>query len=89
VITAAVLLGVMRGLFTLLPATVIAGQWDTSAQGSFSGLFATPITTALAPWAAPALAGVAGSYSTLFVVVAALIATSTILGLLRWRRVTG
>lgn len=86
-IAAAVVFGAMRGLFTLLQAGVIADRWGTSAYGTLSGIFTAPITvaTAVAPWAAAALAGAMGSSTTLFVALAGLILASAAAGVASWR----
>lgn len=85
-IAAAVIFGAMRGLFTLLQAGVIADRWGTSAYGTLSGIFTAPITvaTAVAPWAAAALAGAAGSSTALFIVLAGLIVASAATGVISW-----
>jgi len=86
-ISAAVLLGAMRGLFTLLQAAVIADRWGTSTYGSLSGVFAAPITTAtaIAPWAAPALAGVLGDFAAVFLLTTGLVLVSAVVGVASWK----
>ncbi len=81
-IGAAVVLGAMRGLFTLLQAGVIAERWGTEAYGTLTGIFTAPITTAtaLAPWAAAAGAEAVGSFRVLFLLLAALTTLSAFVG---------
>ncbi|MGH3343548.1 MAG: MFS transporter [Carbonactinosporaceae bacterium] len=73
-IAAAVLLGVVRGAATLLQATAVADRWGTRNYGTLSGVFAAPITAAiaLAPWAGAALAAVLGSHPAMFTAFAVL-----------------
>jgi len=79
-IAAAVLLGALRGMFTLMQAAIVAEQWGTAAYGTLAGVFAAPITaaTAIAPWAAASLAGAFGSYASAFLVLAALTAVAAV-----------
>ena len=57
-----VLVGATRGAGTLLQATLVADRWGSARYGALAGIFAAPITvaTALAPWAATALADLLG-----------------------------
>jgi len=82
-IAVAVLLGALRGMFTLMQAAIVAERWGTAAYGAL----AAPITaaTAIAPWASAALAGAFGSYTDAFLVLAALTAIAAVCsGLDRW-----
>jgi MFS family permease len=76
VVAVAVLAGAARGAGTLLQATVVADHWGAERYGTLSGYFAAPITgaAAIAPWAGTAVAGVTGSYPSMFAVLAALVA---------------
>lgn len=70
-ITAAVLAGGVRGLFTLLEATVVSDHWGPAGYASLNGVFNAPLTaaTALAPTIGAALAAAAGGYRALFIVL--------------------
>ena len=58
------LVGAVRGMFTLLQATAITDRWGADYYGTLSGVLAVPITTAMAvaPWAGAAVASALGSY---------------------------
>ncbi|MFE9750597.1 MFS transporter [Saccharothrix saharensis] len=73
-VAAAVLAGVVRGIFTLVQATAVADRWGTAHYGRLSGILHAPlaVTSAVAPWAAAALAGQLGGYPAVFTVLAAL-----------------
>jgi MFS family permease len=70
--------GAIRGSFTLLQATAITDRWGVQHYGTLSGILAVPVTTAmaLAPWAGAALASVLGSYPRSFVVLALVCSTA-------------
>lgn len=87
-VVAAVVAGAARGAGTLLQATVVADQWGTARYGTLAGFFAAPITAAaaIAPWAGTALAGVTGSYPSMFGVLAAFVACAAGLAALSARR---
>lgn len=72
-VAAAVLAGVVRGIFTLTQATAISDRWGTAHYGRLSGLLHAPltVTAAVAPWAAIALAGPLGGYPAVFTLLAA------------------
>ncbi len=74
----AVFAGAARGAGTLLQATVVADRWGSARYGALSGWFAAPITgaAALAPWAGTALAEALGSYPSMFVGLAVLVAVA-------------
>lgn len=84
----AVIAGAARGAGTLLQATVVAEHWGAERYGTLSGYFAAPVTAAaaIAPWAGIALAGVTGSYPSMFGVLAALVACAAGLAALSARR---
>ncbi len=85
-IAAAVLAGMARGVLTLLKATAVTDRWGTSHYARLSGLLAAPsiVASALAPFAATALAHVLGGYPRAFqllgvcVVAAACLSAATI-----------
>jgi MFS family permease len=80
-IAVAVLTGAVRGLFTLLQATVVSDHWGPAGYASLNGVFNAPLTaaTAIAPTAGAALAGAAGGYRALFIILAATSAFSAAL----------
>lgn len=67
-----VLVGVSRGVFTLIQATAVSDRWGTVRFGHINAIMSTPImlAAAAAPWAGSALAEVVGSYSAAFLVLA-------------------
>ncbi len=64
--------GAIRGSFTLLQATAITDRWGVQYYATLNGILAVPVTTAmaLAPWSGAALASLLGSYPTSFVILA-------------------
>ena len=72
VIILGVLVGVTRGVFTLVQATAVTDRWGSAHYGRLSGLLSAPlmITAAFAPWAGSALAGALGGYPGVFGVLA-------------------
>jgi MFS family permease len=83
-IAAAIVAGAVRGLLTLLQATAVADLWGTRAFGRINGVFAAPITTAiaLAPGGGVLLADLTGRYPTsltilAFITLAAAVAAAT------------
>jgi len=82
-IAAAILAGAVRGLFTLLEATVVSDHWGPAGYASLNGVFSAPLTaaTAIAPTIGAALASGAGGYPALFIILAATSAASAVLAL--------
>ncbi|MGW0891538.1 MFS transporter [Saccharopolyspora sp. NPDC002578] len=82
-IVAAMLVGMARGVFTLLQATAVSDRWGTAAYGRLSGLLSAPlmIAIALAPWGGSAIAAALGGFPALFLVLGAMTAASALLGL--------
>jgi MFS family permease len=80
-ITAAMLAGAARGVFTLLQATAISDRWGANHYGRLNGLLSAPAmaATALAPWAGAALSDVLGGYPPVFAVLAGLAALAALL----------
>jgi MFS family permease len=72
-IAAATVAGMARGVFTLLQATAVTDRWGAAHYGRLTGLMTAPLTVAiaLAPWGGAALAGWLGTYSAMFLVLAA------------------
>ncbi|MFC0111788.1 MFS transporter [Kibdelosporangium aridum] len=73
IILVGALVGVTRGIFTLLQATAVPDRWGSAHYGRLSGLLAAPltVTSAVAPWVGAALAGWFGGYPEVFGVLAA------------------
>ncbi|GAA3899958.1 MFS transporter [Streptomyces lacrimifluminis] len=73
--------GMVRGNLTLLQATAVTDRWGTSDYGRLSGILAAPVTiaSALAPFAGAALADELGGYSALFVALAGISASASLL----------
>jgi MFS family permease len=80
-IAAAMLAGAVRGLFTLLEATVVSDHWGAAGYASLNGIFNAPLTaaTAIAPTVGAALAATAGGYRALFIILASTSALSAAL----------
>jgi MFS family permease len=79
-IAVAVLVGAVRGVGTLLQATVVADRWGTARYGSLAGLFSAPITAAaaVAPFGGAALADATGSRTAAVAVLAGLVLLAVI-----------
>jgi MFS family permease len=77
-IGAAITAGALRGLFTLLQATAVSDRWGTRSFGRINGVFAAPITIAiaLAPGGGILLADLIGGYSTSLTILAILTFTA-------------
>ncbi len=71
-ITLSILLGLARGIYTLVHATAVTDRWGPSAYGSLNGVLTAPalVAAAAAPFVGAALAHVTGSYSAAFLVLA-------------------
>ncbi len=67
-----IVLGLARGIYTLVQATAVTDRWGPSAYGSLNGILTAPalVAAASAPFVGAALAHVTGSYSTAFLVLA-------------------
>lgn len=68
----AVLVGVARGIDTLLQATAISDRWGVHGFGRLNGLLTAPVmvSAAIAPFAGAALAEVTGGQATAFLLLA-------------------
>jgi predicted MFS family arabinose efflux permease len=71
-IATAVLAGMVRGVFTLIEATLIADYWGADRYAVLNGVFNAPLVAAgaLAPGIGAGIAAAAGSYPILFVILA-------------------
>ncbi len=74
-------LGLMRGIYTLIQATAITDRWGPSAYGTLNGILTAPAlaASAAAPFAGAAMAEVLGSYSDAFLVLAGLAGVAAVL----------
>ena len=72
-LVAGVLAGAVRGLFTLLQATLVSDLWGPERYARLNGVFNAPLTAAqaVAPSVGVATAGALGGYPQLFVALAA------------------
>ena len=68
----AVLVGVSRGLYTLIQATAVSDRWGTSSYGQLSAILSAPIllASAVAPFAGAVLAKATGSQRDAFLILA-------------------
>lgn len=75
-----ILVGVSRGIFTLLQATAITDRWGTGGYGHLNGILTAPllIASAIAPFAGAAIAATTGSHASAFLILAAIAATATL-----------
>jgi MFS family permease len=65
-------LGLARGIYTLVQATAVTDRWGPASYGRLNGLLTAPalLASALAPFAGAALAAGLGSYAAAFLVLA-------------------
>ena len=75
------LVGLARGVYTLIQATAITDRWGPSAYGTLNGLLTAPslVASASAPFVGAALAQLVGSYSSAFLVLAGLAVVAALL----------
>ena len=71
-IATAVLAGMVRGMFTLTQATLVADYWGPDRYAVLNGVFNAPLVAAgaVAPGIGAGIAALAGSYPVLFVILA-------------------
>ena len=83
VAVAAVLAGMVRGVFTLLQATAVTERWGVRHYGALSGILAAPLTltTAVAPFVGAALAAQLGGYTPMLWTMVALALMAAVLGI--------
>jgi MFS family permease len=76
-----ILVGLARGIFTLIQATAITDRWGPAAYGTLNGVLTAPslVASASAPFIGAALAHVLGSYAHAFLVLAGLAGVAAIL----------
>lgn len=72
------LVGVSRGVFTLIQATAVSDRWGVIGFGRLNGILTAPllIVSAIAPFAGAAIAETTGSHATAFLILAAIAATA-------------
>ncbi|MGQ0573980.1 MAG: MFS transporter [Pseudonocardia sp.] len=77
----AILVGATRGVHTLLQATAVSDRWGPVHYGRLNGVLGAPVlvAAAVAPWMGSALAGLLGSYSAVFWLLAAVAALAALL----------
>jgi MFS family permease len=75
------LVGLARGIYTLIQATAITDRWGPSAYGTLNGLLTAPslVASASAPFVGAALAQLLGSYSAAFLVLAGVAVVAALL----------
>ncbi len=74
-------LGLARGIYTLVQATAVTDRWGPTAYGRLNGILTAPAlaASAVAPFAGAALAHLLGSYADAFLVLAGLAAVAAVL----------
>jgi MFS family permease len=75
------ILGLARGVYTLVQATAVTDRWGPAAYGTLNGILTAPalVASAVAPFAGAALAQLLGSYAHAFLVLAGLAAAAAAL----------
>ena len=75
------LVGLARGIYTLIQATAITDRWGPSAYGTLNGLLTAPslVASASAPFVGAARAQLLGSYSSAFLVLAGVAVVAALL----------
>ena len=74
-------LGLARGIYTLIQATAITDRWGPAGYGTLNGILTAPalVASASAPFVGAALAQMLGSYSAAFLVLAGVSAVAAAL----------
>lgn len=74
-------LGLARGIYTLVQATAVTDRWGPAAYGTLNGILTAPAlaASAVAPFAGAALARLTGSYADAFLLLAGLAALAALL----------
>jgi MFS family permease len=80
-ISLSVVLGLARGVYTLVQATAVTDRWGSAAYGTLNGILTAPalVASAVAPFAGAALADLLDSYTNAFLVLAGLAAVAAVL----------
>lgn len=81
VVTLSLVLGLARGLYTLVQATAVTDRWGPAAYGRLNGVLTAPAlaASAAAPFAGALLATVTGSYALAFLVLAGVAGAAALL----------
>lgn len=81
IIVFGMLLGLARGVWTLVQATAVTDRWGPSAYGTLNGVLTAPalVAAAAAPFAGAVLADLLGSWADAFLVLAGLAALAAVL----------
>ena len=81
VITLGMLLGLARGIYTLVQATAVTDRWGPRSYGRLNGILTAPalLASAVAPFAGAALADLLGSYAAAFLVLAGVASVAALL----------
>ncbi|MCW2760130.1 MAG: major facilitator superfamily 1 [Marmoricola sp.] len=76
-----VVLGLARGIYTLIQATAITDRWGPDGYGTLNGILTAPalVAAASAPFVGAALADLLGGYSAAFLVLAGVAAVAAVL----------
>lgn len=75
------LLGLTRGIYTLIQATAVTDRWGPASYGTLNGILTAPamLAAAAAPFAGAALSQLLGSYAHAFLALAGLAGTAAAL----------
>jgi MFS family permease len=80
-IAVGMLLGLARGIYTLVQATAVTDRWGPASYGAINGVLTAPalLASAVAPFAGATLADLFGSYADAFLVLAGTSAVAAVL----------
>ena len=75
------LLGLARGIYTLVHATAVTDRWGPASYGTLNGILSAPalVAAAVAPFAGAMLAELLGSYANAFLVLAGVAGVAAVL----------
>jgi MFS family permease len=81
VVGISLVLGLARGLYTLVQATAVTDRWGSAAYGRLNGVLTAPAlaASAAAPFAGALLASLTGSYAAAFLVLAGVAGVAAVL----------
>ena len=81
VVALGMLLGLARGVYTLVQATAVTDRWGPRSYGRLNGLLTAPalVASAVAPFAGAVLADLLGTYADAFLVLAGVAAVAAVL----------
>lgn len=81
VISLGMLLGLARGIHTLVQATVVTDRWKPRSYGRLNGILTAPalLASAVAPFAGAAPARLLGGYDAAFLVLAGVASVAALL----------